>query len=262
MHKPGRRGVLPLSAYNDVFRGNRPRAITFHAGTLRPELLAVWSGDRPSGSAAGPSLVRIRSELDGVLSVARAAYVRRRMVPGGHATLQPSVQRHDRQRARDQDFRSSARISADVYMEPVSGFEPLTCRLHEACSQALGPLAAPMPHESATIAPRTLGLSAPPFHDPFHAGPLAQADGLGGSVTLFLTEVNGTRSYVSSAAVRVPRDCFLIKGSSIGRLRFRILGTELLGIVRRHPVAFAAVCRPSSLSWLLTPVTLRPTVNP
>ena len=97
-----------------------------------PDLLAVWSGDRPSGSAAGPSLVRIRSELDGVLSLARAAYVQHRMVPGGHETLQPSVQRHDRQRARDQDFRSSACISADVYMEPVSGFEPLTCRLQGA----------------------------------------------------------------------------------------------------------------------------------
>jgi hypothetical protein len=58
------------------------------------------------------------------------------MVPGGHETLQPSVQRHDRQRARDQDFRSSACISADVYMEPVSGFEPLTCRLQGA----IGPL--------------------------------------------------------------------------------------------------------------------------
>ena len=25
-----------------------------------------------------------------------------------------------------------------------------------------------MPHENATIAPETLGFSAPPFHDPFH----------------------------------------------------------------------------------------------
>jgi hypothetical protein len=173
MHKPGRRGVLPLPAYNDVFRGNRPRAITVHAGTLRPDLLAVWSGDRPSGSAAGPSLVRIRSELDGVLSLARAAYVQHhRMVPGGHETLQPSVQRHDRQRARDQDFRSSACISADVYMEPVSGIEPLTCRLQEACSQALGPLPAPMPQQRATAALKTTRFPGDSFHDPFHAAGL------------------------------------------------------------------------------------------
>jgi hypothetical protein len=60
----------------------------------------------------------------------------------------------------------------------VSGFEPLTCRLQEACSRAVWPLPAPMPHESATTAPRALGLSAPPFHDPFHACLPAQADGL------------------------------------------------------------------------------------
>lgn len=49
-----------------------------------------------------------------------------------------------------------------------------------------------MSHESATTAPRTLGPSVPPFHDPFHACLLAQADGLGGSigVTPFLTEVS------------------------------------------------------------------------
>ena len=54
-------------------------------------------------------------------------------------------------------------------LEPVSGFEPLTCRLQEACSRALGPLPAPMPHENAPAAPKTLGFPAPPFHDPFHA---------------------------------------------------------------------------------------------
>ena len=47
--------------------------------------------------------------------------------------------------------------------------EPLTCRLQEACSHALDPLPAPMPHESATTAPKTLGFSVHPFHDPFHA---------------------------------------------------------------------------------------------
>src|SRR5712671_2386274 len=43
---PRRRGVLPLPADNDVFRGSNPGAIAFHAGTLRPDLLAVWWGDR------------------------------------------------------------------------------------------------------------------------------------------------------------------------------------------------------------------------
>ena len=119
-----------------MFRGSWPRAITFHAGTLRPDLLAVWSGDRPSGSPAGPSLVRIRSELDGVLSLARAAYVQHRMVPGGHETLQPSVQRHDRY-ARETKISAVQRVfSADFYMEPVSGFEPLTCRLQGEIQQS------------------------------------------------------------------------------------------------------------------------------
>ena len=57
------------------------------------------------------------------------------------------------------------------YIEPVSGFEPLTCRLQEACSRALCPLPAPMPHESATAAPITRGFPDGPFHDPFHAAP-------------------------------------------------------------------------------------------
>src|SRR5215472_13027429 len=44
-----------------------------------------------------------------------------------------------------------------------------TFRLHEACCRALGLPPAPMPHESATTAPRALGFSALPFHDPSHA---------------------------------------------------------------------------------------------
>ena len=46
--------------------------------------------------------------------------------------------------------------------------KPASGALREARSRALRPLPAPMPHRSATAAPRTLGLSAPPFHDPFH----------------------------------------------------------------------------------------------
>jgi hypothetical protein len=44
----------------------------------------------------------------------------------------------------------------------------LTFSLQEACSRALYSLPAPMPHESAVTALKTLGFSAPPFHDPFH----------------------------------------------------------------------------------------------
>jgi len=60
-----------------------------------------------------------------------------------------------------------------MVFEPVSGIEPLTCRLQEACSRALEPLPAPMPHESATDAPKTKGFPGDPFHDPFHAAGLS-----------------------------------------------------------------------------------------
>ena len=50
--------------------------------------------------------------------------------------------------------------------EPPIGIEPMTYALREACSQALRPLPAPMQHRSAPTAPKTLGLSAPPFHEP------------------------------------------------------------------------------------------------
>ena len=51
-------------------------------------------------------------------------------------------------------------------MEPPIGIEPMTYALREARYRALGPLPAPMPHESATTALKTLGLPATPFHDP------------------------------------------------------------------------------------------------
>jgi hypothetical protein len=56
--------------------------------------------------------------------------------------------------------------------EPVSGIEPLTCRLQEPCSRASGPLAATMPHEGAAAAPKTERIPGDPFHDPFHAAGL------------------------------------------------------------------------------------------
>ena len=60
-------------------------------------------------------------------------------------------------------------------LEPVSGFEPLTCRLQEACPGAIRPLPAPMPYESALAAPKTRVFPGDPFHDPFHVAALALA---------------------------------------------------------------------------------------
>ena len=54
--------------------------------------------------------------------------------------------------------------------EPVSGIEPLTCRLQEVRPHAPYALAAPMAHVTASTALTALGLSGSPFHEPFHAG--------------------------------------------------------------------------------------------
>ena len=40
----------------------------------------------------------------------------------------------------------------------------LACRLQEARFQALGPLTAPMPHDSAVAAAKTKGFPGDPFH--------------------------------------------------------------------------------------------------
>ena len=50
-----------------------------------------------------------------------------------------------------------------------------TFYLQEACSRALRPLPAPMPHESADAAPKTKGFPGDPFHDSFHAAGLKAA---------------------------------------------------------------------------------------
>ena len=94
------------------------------------------------------------------------------------------------------------------YTEPVSGFEPLTCRLQEACSRALGPLPAPMPHGSAAAAPNTRAFPGDPFHDPFHgvgltatnraaATPFASVQGgcRGGNLALVLAPSPGSEPY-------------------------------------------------------------------
>jgi hypothetical protein len=54
-------------------------------------------------------------------------------------------------------------------VEPVSGFEPLTCRLQEARPRALSALAAPMTQVIALTAPAALGLFGASSHEPFHA---------------------------------------------------------------------------------------------
>jgi len=53
--------------------------------------------------------------------------------------------------------------------EPVSGFEPLTCRLQEVRPHAPHALAAPMARAIALTALAALGLSRAPFHETFHA---------------------------------------------------------------------------------------------
>ena len=54
--------------------------------------------------------------------------------------------------------------------EPVSGIEPLTCRLQEVRPRAPYALAAPIARVTALTALAALGLSGAPFHEPFHAG--------------------------------------------------------------------------------------------
>ena len=60
-------------------------------------------------------------------------------------------------------------VKREDLVEPVSGFEPLTCRLQEVRPGAQRALAAPMAHVIALTAPAVLGLSSAPFHEPFHA---------------------------------------------------------------------------------------------
>jgi hypothetical protein len=56
-----------------------------------------------------------------------------------------------------------------TFLEPVSGFEPLTCRLQELRPHAPYALAAPMTHVIALTALAALGLSRASSHEPSHA---------------------------------------------------------------------------------------------
>jgi hypothetical protein len=60
-------------------------------------------------------------------------------------------------------------VKREDHLEPVSGFEPLTCRLQEVRLHAPNALAAPMTRGIALTALAALGLSGAPFHEPFHA---------------------------------------------------------------------------------------------
>ena len=54
--------------------------------------------------------------------------------------------------------------------EPVSGIEPLTCRLQEVRPSALSALAAQMTLVIALMTLAALGLSRAASHEPFHGG--------------------------------------------------------------------------------------------
>ena len=60
-------------------------------------------------------------------------------------------------------------VSQPSFLEPVSGFEPLVCRLQEVRPRAPHAIAAPMVRVIALTALAALGSSGAPFHEPFHA---------------------------------------------------------------------------------------------
>jgi hypothetical protein len=60
-------------------------------------------------------------------------------------------------------------VAPPLTWEPVSGIEPLTCRLQEVRSQTAHALDAPMTQAIALTAPAALGVSGSSFHEPFHA---------------------------------------------------------------------------------------------
>jgi hypothetical protein len=62
----------------------------------------------------------------------------------------------------------ASRAETPSYLEPVSGIEPLTCRLQEVRHYARWALAAQMAQIIALTALTTLGLSGAPVHEPVH----------------------------------------------------------------------------------------------
>ena len=62
-----------------------------------------------------------------------------------------------------------------MYEAHVSATRAPTSRLQEACSRALGPLPAPMPHRECCCCTQNQEVPGGPFHDPFHAATLGAA---------------------------------------------------------------------------------------
>ena len=67
-----------------------------------------------------------------------------------------------------------ALVQVMLTWEPVSGFEPLTCRLQEVWPTAPRALAAQIAQPGAGMALFTLDFSGWPFHAPFHATGLVE----------------------------------------------------------------------------------------
>ena len=59
----------------------------------------------------------------------RAVHVQHRLVASGRKQPQPTIKRRDQELVVDRDCRRPEGIFAGIDVEPVSGFEPLTCRL-------------------------------------------------------------------------------------------------------------------------------------
>jgi len=96
-------------------------------------------------------------------------------------------------RPTDRSTRASAgRAITVVIWEPVSGFEPLACRLQEVRPRAPCVLAAQMPRVIALTALAALGLFCASSHEPFHAH--------GGQGSMVVTERSG-RSRRNGAAI-------------------------------------------------------------
>jgi hypothetical protein len=96
-----------------------------------------------------------------------------------------SIQLGDRRQlvARGENLSPRGTYIPSLTWEPVSGLEPLTCRLQEVCSQAAHALAAPMAQSIALMAPTALGLFGASSHEPFHAD--------GGQKSIAVTERSG-----------------------------------------------------------------------
>ena len=159
-------GIIPRAIPRTLPRPRRPRPP--HSATVRNIAKSDW----PT-SARGPA-------------VPRAAHLSRRPPCAGHRRTTSRPRRgvpHRRDRRRHRSRHEEARRRTDGRVR-AGGLGSLALgrpadhagsatALREARSRALGSLPAPIPHESAAAAPKTLGFSAHSFHDSFHAHPFS-----------------------------------------------------------------------------------------